>query len=180
MVASRAVFPGEELTISYIDPFQKRRARMKALKQSWGFWCDCSLCSASPELVKESDARIDRLLEIKEELEDHSAESEGNPGMAEVYVDLIKKEQVWLRMHEAYAVAAVEYNGVGDEKNAVRMSRKALGYGSLCRGPLHGGEEKNEEFGGVEEEESYEDMERLRRDPHGHPSRMFRLKDGGE
>ena len=163
VVALRHIFPGEELTISYIDPLQRRRARLKALKRSWGFICDCSLCTATPEEQQASDGRIDKIVELQEDMDDHSGDSEADPAKAELLMSLIEKEKLWLRIHEAYVAAATEYSGIGDEQNARKYANLALGYGQICRGPNGG-------------DDSYSQMEALRNDPRRHPSWRFRVK----
>ncbi|GAA6005147.1 hypothetical protein JCM10207_008522 [Rhodosporidiobolus poonsookiae] len=61
---TRAVRKGEELCISYIVPFQKRRERMKELRLKWRFECQCGWCSLSDEdsakrdLEREEKARL--------------------------------------------------------------------------------------------------------------------------
>ena len=161
-MAVRDIFPEEELTISYIDPLQKRKARIKALKRSWGFDCDCSLCSAHLHISQVSDARIDKILELQVELDDRSDASEATPAVAELLISLVEQENLWIRMHEAYYAAAVEYNGVGEERKTRMYAGLALRRGLVCRGPDN-------------DENSYRVMEALRNDPQGHPSWMFRL-----
>ena len=71
--ALRTILPGEEITISYIDPAQKRKARLHALKESWGFPCGCSSCSATSTVHSASDDRISQIEDIREELEDYAS-----------------------------------------------------------------------------------------------------------
>ncbi|KAG9191006.1 hypothetical protein G6011_09094 [Alternaria panax] len=61
--AVRDIKPGEEITIDYIksEAFEARRTH---LRDSFGFDCDCSLCSLPPSERQDSDARralIERL-----------------------------------------------------------------------------------------------------------------------
>jgi hypothetical protein len=161
-MAVRDIFPAEELTITYIDPLQSRRARLKALNRSWAFKCDCSLCTAPPEVAEASDARIDKIIELREELEDHSSASEATPGMAEQLIALLKQERLWTLLHGAYVTAAFEYNGIGDVRNAQMYARLALRSGSICRGPDIGND-------------SYGTMDALIKDPRRHSSYMFRM-----
>jgi len=53
--ASRRIYAGEEITITYIDPLQTRLKRREAIKRSWGFDCSCSLCSAESDFIRESN-----------------------------------------------------------------------------------------------------------------------------
>lgn len=141
---------------------------MKALKTTWGFDCDCTLCTASAEEVRQSDARIDQIKEIQSELEDYSEESDASPALAETNIALIRKDNLWLRMHDAYVKAAVEYAGVGDERSAIKYAEKALGFGFTCRGPPR--------IVYDDDRDTYGYMEALRTDPHHHDSWLFRAQ----
>ena len=60
--AVRAVAPGEELFVSYVDVLDGRAARDQALRTNYGFACRCRICvygaGAEPDMTKcaESDA----------------------------------------------------------------------------------------------------------------------------
>jgi len=126
--------PGEELTISYIDPAQTRADRLAALHQSWGFNCSCSLCTQPLPQAGASDARIEQTIELREELEDYSAESQATPAMVELYVSLFEQERLYGPIAEAYTFAAIEYNGVGDLYLAQKYARLAVEAGILYAG----------------------------------------------
>src|SRR5258706_2685698 len=61
--AVRAVAPGEELFVSYVDVLDGRTTRDQALRKDYGFACRCRICGygagAEPDMTKcaESDAR---------------------------------------------------------------------------------------------------------------------------
>ena len=61
--AVRAVAPGEELFVSYVDVLDDRATRDQALRTNYGFACRCRICvhgaGAEPDMTKcaESDAR---------------------------------------------------------------------------------------------------------------------------
>src|ERR1700712_5086528 len=93
--ALRTILPGEEITISYIDPAQKRKARLHALKESWGFPCGCSSCTATSPVSSASDDRIAQIGEIREEREDYALDSEASTSMAELLITLYKQERMW-------------------------------------------------------------------------------------
>src|ERR1700712_4822534 len=93
--ALRTILPGEEITISYIDPAQKRKKRLHALKESWGFPCGCSSCTATSAVASASDDRIAQIHELRGELEDYSTESRGSTQMAELLVSLYEQERMW-------------------------------------------------------------------------------------
>jgi len=69
MHANRARSAGEELLATYIAEIARRprSERMKALKESWGFNCSCTLC-ATPE-GSESERTRGRLFELWQQLE---------------------------------------------------------------------------------------------------------------
>ncbi|KAL2188368.1 SET domain-containing protein [Thermothelomyces heterothallicus CBS 203.75] len=68
--AARDIAPGEEITLSYIDPLLPggRAARVDRLRRNWGFACACPLCSLDRARSEESDRRIAQIAEIKDEL----------------------------------------------------------------------------------------------------------------
>lgn len=171
---------------------------MKNLKSNWEFWCDCNLCSASSERVEESDQRIEKILELQEEIEDETELSDADPWLAERVIGLMEKEKLWLRMHDAYAAAAMEYNGVGDWSSASKMADKSLDWGEICRKErkLDGDSVGHEEDAGLDnrtrlvggevavdkkawvnlEDDTYLDMMKLKQNPKSHHSWMFRRK----
>ncbi|CAI4219244.1 unnamed protein product [Parascedosporium putredinis] len=125
--ALRTIYPGEELTVSYINglrPYKKRRA---ALKRSWGFACSCPVCS-----------------------------------LAELLISLLEQERMHVLMGEAYAYAALEWNGVGEAWTAARYARRAI----------------EEEVMQLREEagEDIEDMMALVDDPWEHWSWLWRTR----
>lgn len=157
--ALRTIHPGEELTISYINPAQDRTARQDGLHESWGFHCSCSLCTQPLPQTSASDARIEQIAELRVDLEDYSPESEACPAMAELLVSLYEQERMWGPIAEAYALAAIEYNGVGDVWMAQRYARLAVEAGLLYGGP---------------HDEDVRVMQELLRDPWAHWSWMLR------
>lgn len=64
--AIETIYPGQEITITYIDNQRKRRTRMTHLNAKTGglFNCTCSAYSAHPSLTRESDARIRLIAEL--------------------------------------------------------------------------------------------------------------------
>ncbi|KAL2164165.1 hypothetical protein VTH06DRAFT_3379 [Thermothelomyces fergusii] len=189
--AARDIAPGEEITLSYIDPLLPggREARVARLRRNWGFECACPLCALDRARSEESDRRIAQIAEIKDELavwpgdDEEGANGEGGgeggggngeaagpsaspprqgragkngracPAMAELLVALYEMERLWGMMHEAYVLAALEYNGAGDPWTAVKYARLALEWGI----PMVG-----------EADEDLEDMKELASDPQRH------------
>ncbi|KAK1826276.1 SET domain-containing protein 5 [Podospora conica] len=131
--AVRDIFPGEELTISYVDVTQPSPKRQSLLSQTWSFTCTCPRCTAEPHVLAESDARCEHLNRLRRELDDYSASA--TPEKAELLVTLYELEGLEVRMYEAYYRAALEWNGVGDSGRAVRYARLCLDRGLLLRGP---------------------------------------------
>ncbi|KAF2726847.1 SET domain-containing protein [Polyplosphaeria fusca] len=121
--ATQTIFPGEEITITYINNERSRDRRVKNLKQNWGFECSCSSCSAHPDLVAESDARLAQMEVLAEKLGDWSEESTATPGMAETLVSLYEQERLFASLGAPYKLAAEAYAAVGDRWNAVKYAR---------------------------------------------------------
>ncbi|KAL2181341.1 uncharacterized protein P884DRAFT_188573, partial [Thermothelomyces heterothallicus CBS 202.75] len=149
--AARDIAPGEEITLSYIDPLLPggRAARVDRLRRNWGFACACPLCSLDRARSEESDRRIAQIAEIKDEL----ATGKACPAMADLLVALYEMERLWGLMYEAYMLAALEYNGAGDPWTAVKYARLALEWGI----PML-----------EEADEDLEDMRELASDPQRH------------
>ncbi|KAF2664724.1 SET domain-containing protein [Microthyrium microscopicum] len=165
--ALRTIYPGEELTISYIDPAQALVTRTTALKTSWGFDCACSSCTAPPPHAAASDARIAQLLALQNSLEDHAPLTNPGDGVgaAELLVSLYKQERIEGPVCEAYSLAAHEYASVGDEWSAVKYARLAVESGLLYAGP---------------DGDDVVDMQELLADPKAHWSWRFRERKGAE
>ncbi|TLD18290.1 hypothetical protein E2P81_ATG12085 [Venturia nashicola] len=157
--AIRTILPGEELTISYIDPAQIRSERQHQLHQSWGFQCSCSLCTQPKAHTDASDARIEHIASLREELEDYSPESEATTSMAELLVSLYEQERLYGPIAEAHALAAIEFNGVGEPSTAQKYARLAVETGLLYGGPA---------------DKDVKEMEKLLKDPWAHWSWMLR------
>lgn len=117
------------------SPIQPRAKRQHKLHRVWGFKCTCSLCTQRPELTAASDERIKQIRQIRKQLEDYSTESAATPQMVELYLSLYQQERLDGSIYEAYAFAAIEWNGVGEPWNAVRYARLAIEYGLAATGP---------------------------------------------
>ncbi|KAK4151243.1 hypothetical protein C8A00DRAFT_17328, partial [Chaetomidium leptoderma] len=125
--AARDISPGEELTLSYINPLMTRAQRMAKLKKNWGFDCSCPSCSVeNKSRAEESDARIRQIGMIKGEMGDWGGGSRASPEMAELLVALYEMERLWGSLYEAYTLAALEYNAVGDAWTAVKYGRMGV------------------------------------------------------
>jgi hypothetical protein len=162
--AARDIPPGEELTISYINPLASRAERQARLGQ-WGFECACPLCALDGGgRREESDRRIEAIRRVQEELTDWDRGSKGSracPQMAELLVSLYEMERLDTIMYEAYMFAALEYNAAGDAWTAVKYARLGVEWGI----PMVG-----------EEDEEMRDLRELAEDPWGHWSWLKRVK----
>ncbi len=127
--AARDILPGEELSLSYINPLMPRAQRLAKLKRNWGFDCGCASCTLSRARGEESDARIAQIGKLNDELRDWGKDSRACPEMAELLVSLYDMENLWTAMHEAYTLAALEFNAVGEPWTAVKYARMAVEYG---------------------------------------------------
>ncbi|GAA5971954.1 hypothetical protein JCM11641_001585 [Rhodosporidiobolus odoratus] len=72
---SRAVKKGEELCISYIVPFQKRRERREELRVKWRFECMCGWCSLPDAESAKKDEEREKMAEAF--LKQWNAQAEG-------------------------------------------------------------------------------------------------------
>ncbi|KAL2016729.1 hypothetical protein VTK56DRAFT_3118 [Thermocarpiscus australiensis] len=159
--AARDILPGEEITLSYIDPVAGRDARLRRLRAIWGFACACPLCTLDAARAAASDARIAQIRGLRAEFRDWSPTSRACPEMAELMVSLYEQERLWGAMHEAYTFAAIEYNGAGSPWMAVKYARLAVEWGI----PMLG-----------ETDPDVRELEKLAEDPWSHWSWMRRVK----
>ncbi|KAF6807289.1 hypothetical protein CSOJ01_08258 [Colletotrichum sojae] len=159
--AIRDIMPGEELTLSYIDPMQSRAARRERLHSTWGFHCSCHHCTQSRLKTDASDARIEQIAALREEFNDYTPASRATPQMAELLISLYEQEHNWSLLSEAYTLAAIEYNGVGEPWLATKYARLAIEYGLTTLWEGHG---------------DVVEMTKLAEDPWSHWSWMLRTR----
>ena len=163
--ALRDINPGEELTITYINPSQTRSERQDKLHRHWGFRCTCTSCLQSRPLTDASDSRIALIERLFKELSDYSpVTGHGTPQMAELLVSLHEQERMNGPIANAYALAAREWSGIGDVYNAMRYAHLAVEAGLLYEGP---------------HAKDVRDMERLLKDPSKHWTWMLRRNPHG-
>lgn len=141
--ALRTILPGEEITISYIDPAQPSHERKEALHNAWGFPCGCNACNAPLPIRQASDARVSEIQRLQSLLSDYTAESKVKDSktgvqMAELLVELYTLEGMLGPVSEGYAYAAIEYNSAMRKWEALRYAHKALEAGLLYGGPKDG------------------------------------------
>lgn len=141
--------------------------RQHHLRHQWGFECACAHCTAGARRTAESDARIERIRALRAQLRDGSAGSAATPRAAEQLVALYGDEGLAdTRAAEAYYGAAVEWSGAGDAGRARRFA-------ALCLGSRRGAAE------GDAVRPFMDDMRALAREPEGHWSWRFRVREGG-
>jgi hypothetical protein len=132
--ATQTIYPGQEITITYINNERSRFARMDNLEYNWGFKCSCSSCSAHPQLVAESDARIVQMQELAAKLDDWSEKSTATPEMALTLISLYEQERLFAGMGMPYKHAAEAYSSFGDRWNAVKYARLSAEVNMLDKG----------------------------------------------
>jgi hypothetical protein len=138
--ALRTILPGEEVTISYINPAQASEQRKAALEKQWGFPCGCNACNAHAPIREASDARILEIQRVTSMLADFSVtskikDSRSGVHAAEYLVELYKLEGMLGPIAEAYAYAAIEYASAMKKWDAVRYAQMAIEAGLLYGGP---------------------------------------------
>lgn len=62
--ALRDIEKGEEITIYYLGVTNNREARQEALQRKFAFTCKCRLCSLPLDQSRESDRRLDEILQL--------------------------------------------------------------------------------------------------------------------
>ncbi|MCJ1323398.1 hypothetical protein MMC10_000058 [Thelotrema lepadinum] len=158
--ALRTISPGEELTITYIDPVQSRQRRQGELHWNWGFNCSCSSCAQASVISAASDTRVRQISALTKHLSDRNATSRATPQMAELLISLYEQERVLAPIAEAYAFAACEYNAVGEGYLAMKYASLAVEAGLLYAGSQYS---------------NVKDMRKLLEEPSKHWSWKFRL-----
>lgn len=109
--------------------------RQDRAQRNWGFGCSCEQCSLPPPLVRDSDARLGRMWQIEQELSDWAA-VDFDEDQIEVLVNLYRQENVdQSHGFEAYRLAALNYNSIGNEGKAVEYAGLALDQLLLEKGP---------------------------------------------
>ncbi|CAA9966260.1 protein containing SET domain protein [Pyrenophora teres f. maculata] len=132
--ATRTIYPGEEITITYINNESLRNNRINGLRKNWGFTCACSACTAHPALVAESDARMTQITTLMEALNDYSDTSYASPEVGELVVSLYKQERLDANLGTAYQYAAEVYSSFGMKWEAVKYAKLSVEMSILDKG----------------------------------------------
>jgi peptide methionine sulfoxide reductase MsrB len=147
--ASRRIYAGEEITITYIDPLQTRLNRRAAIKRSWGFDCSCSLCSAENDFIRESNRRVLEINKITKILNEVVSQNETERQAAKSYVSaatemvdllisLYEQERLYASIADGYRLAALISASIGNEWRAVKWAMMAVETGLIHDGPDDG------------------------------------------
>lgn len=132
--AIRAIYPGEEISITYINNEIPRDKRISRLRNGWGFECSCSTCSAHPRLVAESDARLAEMESVQKLLNDWTDTSSATPALAKLLVSLYEQERLHAGLSTAYQHVAEVYSSFGMKWEAIRYARLSLEWNMLDKG----------------------------------------------
>ena len=147
---ARRVALGEELTFSYVDPFQDRRERAawvgkhrsRGAEGSEKAGCPCAACSpkggVKGEAGVEGEKRLKEILAIRAELRNHDS-TKVDFKMIERFLKLYEEERLHFKLAEAYELAAMNFNYLGDDKRAQKYADLAV-----QAGIVEGGAESND------------------------------------
>lgn len=166
---ARKVQAGEELTVSYVDPFMDRKERETWVARYRGKEgdkkCPCQACSPSggESKAKKGDKRLKEILEIRKELRNHDSVKPTVP-MIERFVKLCEEERLHAKMAETYELAALNFNYLGEDKKAKKYAELAV-----QAGIVEGGTESNDVVA----------MRIMAKDVKGHYSYRFTLNRRG-
>lgn len=116
---SRDIAPGEEITVSYIDPFASHAVRQQHLS-SFGFSCTCRKCTNAAA----SDRRLGQINELQRVLNDWNTR-DATPQKAVELIKLSEVEGLEAFLDVAYGHAALSFSSVGDEKNTKKYAEMA-------------------------------------------------------
>lgn len=132
--ATQSIYPGEEITVTYISNDVSRRKRMDMLYVNWGFKCSCSSCSAHPTLTAQSDARVKQIDKLSATLDDWTSDSDVTTEMAETLISLHEQERLIGNLGKAYKQAAETYASFGNKWNAVKYAQLSAEFLVLDKG----------------------------------------------
>ncbi|TLD14609.1 hypothetical protein PspLS_11049 [Pyricularia sp. CBS 133598] len=136
LTAARKTQPGDELSISYVNPRLGRAERELAARRMWGRPCGCAACTGKGgdlQALAEADARAAELAGIEAELKD--AESAAvTEEMLRRYVRLMEQDGLQSRMADAYEQVAYNYGYLGVEEKARRFGNLAIQAATIEQG----------------------------------------------
>lgn len=127
---ARRVQVGDELTIAYVDPMLPREERSDWVKRHRGHGdkaCSCNACSppgGSEELAK-ADKRLEDILAMRAELRNHDSKKV-DFDLIDKFVKLVQEDKLHAKLAEAYELAALNFNYLGDDKKAKKYADLAV------------------------------------------------------
>jgi SET domain len=133
----RSIFPGEEITLSYLAPNLKYQERTIRMESQWGFNCTCALCSAPAHVRAASDDRLTLMEELELELNDLKPNRTATRDTAELLIELHKQERLDGVIGDAYMYAAFENAYLGKKRKVQLYASKAIDHMAVWRGTSH-------------------------------------------
>ncbi|CAN8104289.1 unnamed protein product [Discula destructiva] len=124
--AVRAIRPGEEITLAYLDPFASRGERQERARMAWGFGCKCSQCSLADEEHDDSETRLTEVKWIEGKLDDYSDHEGVSTGFISYLMGLYENERLHCCLSRAYTLAALNFNGLGYDTQAKVYAEAAI------------------------------------------------------
>lgn len=168
---ARKVAEGDELAISYIDPLLPRKKRSEWVKRHRGYGkdpkgCPCQACTHKnkPTLQKNSDKNMEEIESIRAELRNHDSKKV-TVAMIDKFIKLFREERLNVKYAEAYELAALNYNYLGEDEKAKKYADLAV-----QAGIVEGGKDSNDVIA----------MKIMASDVKGHYSYRFSLKRRGQ
>jgi hypothetical protein len=130
VTVARRIPVGEPITIAYINPLTPREERISWVKRRRGNGkkgCTCSACSpkGGNEEIAKADKRLEEILELRGELRNHDS-TKVDFDLIERYLKLVEEDRLHAKFAEAYELAALNYNYLGDDKKAKKYADMAV------------------------------------------------------
>lgn len=125
LYAVRDIAANEEITISYFDTTKTLQDRQRFTQETLVFKCACTQCKAERKFTNLSDDHINEILLLQQALENRQIAPAEPTATAQSLVDLYEQEGLHLYLAEAYAIAALEWNGQGYEYQARSWAYRA-------------------------------------------------------
>lgn len=158
--AVRGIRPGEEITLSYLDPLASHDERRGRALAAWGHECECHHCRADEGEVADSETRLGEIKWIESRLQD-SESTEASTGLITYLLGLYENERLHCCLAGAYSLAARNFNMLGFASQAVTYAGLAVEALMIEKG------EGAPDIGALRE---------LSRDPMGHSTWKERVK----
>ena len=142
--AVRPILAGEQIFISYLDPFEPCRIRQKDLLRKYSFKCTCPSCSLSPA----ESAKSDRIRYILRQKRDPTDERDllawaTNPLLPDDHiikpslsaVEMMNQEGIYVDVWDYhYQRLCKAYCALANEPEAMRWAKKAAALTVACTG----------------------------------------------